>query len=284
MQLKAYAKVNLFLNVLNKSFNGFHSLETVMIPISLYDSLTIEMIECSNEIIIETNSQEIPTDKNNSLYKCIVLFREQFHIHAGFKIYLKKHIPISSGLGGESTDVATLMYYLNTSLKLNLSCSDIFYFGRLLGWDVPICYFRTPIYIDDLRSVCEFINVPLQYYILLIKPEFGILTKDAFEYLDRCAPIIKDATPLINELVHGNHNIGGLLHNTFIVTDKRLLNMYHELEDYCRKFKFDGISMSGTGSCFFMVTSDYEVALNGYFCLKNKFPYVYLSKTLSKRK
>ena len=279
MKINAYAKLNLLLNVHGKCFNGYHSLETIMIPIGLHDVLEIDIINNSDDIIITTNDSHVPTDKNNILHKCITLYKKQFNISCGFKIYLKKNIPVSSGLGGESADAAALMRFFAKQFNLNLSYSDIFYFGRLLGWDVPVCYFQKTIYIDDLNNTFEFIENKANIYILLVKPSFGILTKDAFENLDKRTTINKNASPLVEALITGE-KIGGLLHNTFIISDNALLEEYNKLTLYSKYLGLDGVSMTGTGSCFFLVSSNLSTVKKSYLFLKDKYPYVYVTQIL----
>lgn len=274
MNLSAYAKLNLLLNVHGKNFNGYHSLETVMMPLELHDSLSIEVINDSQDIIIHTNSSQIPTDNNNILYKCAVLFQKHFGISKGFKIFLEKRIPICSGLGGESADAAALMHFINKYFSLKLKYSDIFYFGRLLGWDVPICYFQKPIYINDLNSTCEFIDCKTQYHFLLIKPIFGISTTHAFVNLDKKNIINKNALPLVEALLQTNSNIGDLLYNVFIYCENRLLKEYNKLLKISVDLGFDGVSMTGTGSCFYLISKDFSIIQNGYNFLKDTYPFV----------
>ena len=139
MKFNAYAKLNILLNIHGKYFNGYHSVESVMIPISLCDVLDIEIIPNSDDIIIQSSDFSIPTDERNILYKCGKLFQKHFNISDGFKIVLYKNIPVQSGLGGESTDAACFMHFLNDNYNLTLSYESMFYLGRLLSWDVPIC-------------------------------------------------------------------------------------------------------------------------------------------------
>ncbi|MCI8672610.1 MAG: 4-(cytidine 5'-diphospho)-2-C-methyl-D-erythritol kinase [Lachnospiraceae bacterium] len=274
MNLNAYAKLNLLLNVHGKNFNGYHSIETVMMPLELHDSLSIEVINDSQDIIIHTNSIQIPTDNNNILYKCAVLFQKHFGISKGFKIFLEKRIPICSGLGGESADAAALIHFINNYFSLKLKYKDIFYFGRLLGWDVPICYFQKPIYINDLNSTCEFIDCRTQYYFLLIKPEFGISTTHAFINLDKKNITNKDALPLIEALLQTNSNIGNLLYNVFISCENRLLKEYNKLLQISMDLGFDGVSMTGTGSCFYLISKNFFIVQDGYNFLKDTYPFV----------
>lgn len=274
MKYSAYAKLNILLNVHGKYFNGYHSIESIMLPVRLSDELEIEVISNSSDIIIECSDKQIPQDKENILYKCAKLFQNKYKIEDGIKIFLHKNIPIQSGLGGESADAACLMHFYNDTYDLNLSFDSIFYLGRLLSWDVPICYFQKCIYINDKTNVCEVIVPQSILYFLLVKPDFGISTKNAFEKLDYANYINANPKPLLYALQHSPRQVGKYVHNCFIKTDIRLINEYNYLEQIAREIGFDGFSMSGTGSCFFGITTDKMVLKNGYNFFNNKYPFV----------
>lgn len=138
MKINACAKLNLLLNVIGKEYNGYHNIETVMMPLKLHDVLKIDILKNENNIIITSNCKELPTNEENILYKCALLFKKQFSISDGIHIDLEKNIPLSSGLGGESADAAALMHFFNEKYNLCLDESDVFYLGRLLGLGICI--------------------------------------------------------------------------------------------------------------------------------------------------
>ncbi|WP_097007022.1 4-(cytidine 5'-diphospho)-2-C-methyl-D-erythritol kinase [Lacrimispora amygdalina] len=281
MVIPAYAKLNLLLNVQSKYINGYHALESIIVPLELCDYLHIELIDNSDEIILKTNVDNVPTDEHNILHKCIQLFKTHYNITSGFNIFLEKNIPIRSGLGGESTDAACMMNFLNQAFNLNMFYSDIFYYGRLLSWDVPICYFQKYIYINDKKSVCEEIDCSQEYYILLIMPNYGISTSEAFDILDTSPYKTVDGSILLESLLQNCEDIGNFVHNSFIKSNPALKSDFYKLQRYCNSLGFDGISMTGTGSCFFMVTHNAEILRSGFTALSTCYPYVYMTKTLA---
>ena len=270
----AYAKLNILLNVHGKYFNGYHSIESIMLPIDLHDTLEIEAISNSSDIIIECSDLNIPQNENNILYKCAKLFQNEFKIPDGVKIFLQKNIPTQSGLGGESTDAACLMHFFNNTYKLNLSYDNIFYLGRLLSWDVPICYFQKCMYINDKINICEEITPKNLLYFLLVKPSFGVSTKNAFEKLDRIDYKNVSSQPILDAFQYFPQNVGKHLHNCFINTDDRLINEFNLGVQLSEKLGFDGFSMSGTGSCFFAITTDKTILTNGYEYFHDKYSFV----------
>lgn len=277
MKLKANGKLNLFLNIEKKLENGYHNLETLMLPIDLYDIIYVEPI-IKNRIEITTNNFHVPTDRNNILYKCAELIESNFQINDGIKIHLDKQIPLSGGLGGESTDAAALMHFYSDYYNLKFSQSDVFKYGRMLSWDVPVCYQNKCIYISDNKDIYKDINVNSKYYILLVQPDFGILTKEAFKEIDKLSLSLISPQKLIDELINGLPISHGL-YNCFIYSNKKLLNEYNQLCKYSKALGFDSVSMSGTGSCFFFVTNSFDIAEKGYKELSGKYRYVKITNT-----
>lgn len=99
MKIRAYAKINLALDVISKREDGYHELEMIMAPITLHDLIYINVIE--DGIKIESNSTIMPVDQRNIMYKVAVLMKERYRIKKGIKIYVYKHIPTQAGLAGE---------------------------------------------------------------------------------------------------------------------------------------------------------------------------------------
>lgn len=274
MKFNARAKLNILLNIHGKYFNGYHSIESIMIPISLCDVLDIEILPNSNDVIIQSTDSSIPIDDRNILSKCGKLFQQHFNISDGFKIMLYKNIPVQSGLGGESTDAACFMHFLNNNYNLTLSYESIFYLGRLLSWDVPICYLKKCIYIHDKKEICEILDIKSNLLFLLVMPEFGISTKKTFENLDKIEHENVDAFPLINALLTYPDQVGLYLHNCFIQTEPRLMKEYSNFKKLSEQIGFDGVSMTGTGSCFFFITTKQNILSKGYNYFKDLYPFV----------
>lgn len=189
-------------------------------------------------------------------------------------IILNKKIPVQSGLGGESTDAACFMRFLNDNYKLALSYESMFYFGRLLSWDVPICYLKKCTYIHDKKEICEILDIKFKLLFLLVMPEFGISTKKAFENLDKIVHKNIEAYPLINALLTYPNQVGLYIHNCFIQAEPRLMKEYSNFKRISKQIGFDGVSMTGTGSCFFFITTKEDILVKGYNYFKNLYPFV----------
>ena len=182
MRMKAYAKVNISLDIVGKREDGYHLLRMIMQNIDLYDDITIE--KQKEGIVIECNKSYVPTDERNLAYKAAMLFKEKYNIQDGVKIKIIKNIPVSAGLAGGSTDAATVLKIMNKLFNVNASNEELKDIGLKLGADIPYC-------IDGGTALCEGIGeiiTPIKGFkdkiLVLVKPSFGVSTKEVYKNFD----------------------------------------------------------------------------------------------------
>ena len=135
--IKAYAKINLGLDVVKKLPNGYHQVKMIMQSIGLRDELTLR--KTAQDITIATDSALLPTDKNNLVYKAAGIMLEKYNIRTGIHIELEKHIPIAAGMAGGSADAAAVMRGMNILFGLNAPLSQLMEYAVPIGADVPYC-------------------------------------------------------------------------------------------------------------------------------------------------
>ena len=140
MKVRAYAKVNLALDVVRKREDGYHDLEMIMAPITLHDLIYINVID--EGIEIESNSKIVPTDQRNIMYKVAQLMQERYGLKKGVKIFVYKHIPTQAGLAGGSADGAAVIKAMNKLFHLNLSYEEMAALGKEVGADIPFCIYE----------------------------------------------------------------------------------------------------------------------------------------------
>ncbi|OIO36666.1 MAG: 4-(cytidine 5'-diphospho)-2-C-methyl-D-erythritol kinase [Candidatus Omnitrophica bacterium CG1_02_46_14] len=184
MKLSSYAKVNLFLNVLSKRKDGFHDIETLFERISLKDELVLSKI--STGIKITTDSHELPTGPKNLVYQAAKLLSDLYHPKQGVKIKLRKRIPLAAGLGGGSSNAAAALEGLNKLWHLKLSQKKLLKLGAMLGSDVPFFLLETSFALGQSRGeILKPFKAPkAKIWHCLVKPSFGISTKEAYANLD----------------------------------------------------------------------------------------------------
>ena len=174
VRIKCPAKINLTLEVVNKREDGFHELETIMVPINLYDILYFEENN-SNEMILLDNTIE-----DNSILKAAKLFQQTYKTK-GATIKLKKRIPLEAGLAGGSADSSATLRGLNRLFKLNIPLKELESLAAKLGSDNVFCLYNHAAICRGRGELLEFINDDFRFNVTVIKPSFGILTKEAFK-------------------------------------------------------------------------------------------------------
>ncbi|MFH1280679.1 MAG: 4-(cytidine 5'-diphospho)-2-C-methyl-D-erythritol kinase [Candidatus Beckwithbacteria bacterium] len=135
LSLKAPAKINLGLSIVGKGLNNYHEVKTIYTQISLFDLIELEDIN-EERIEIMCNWPEIPVDRKNLIWKAASLVKDKYKIKKGLRIKLLKKIPVGTGLGGGSSDAASVLKGLNTLWQLNLDKKKLVEIGKKIGADV----------------------------------------------------------------------------------------------------------------------------------------------------
>lgn len=182
IMLKAYAKINLGLDVLSKRADGYHEVRMVMQTIGLYDKLEMR-VRSGDEITIKTNLTYLPTNENNLVYKAIQLIKKEFSINQGVEVHLEKHIPVAAGLAGGSSDAAAALVGMNRLFKLHLSKEQLMERAVQLGADVPYCIMGGTALAEGIGEVLTPLDSMPQAYILVAKPSISVSTKFVYENL-----------------------------------------------------------------------------------------------------
>ena len=135
---KAYAKINLGLDVIGKRDDGYHLVKMIMQNVDIFDTLTFEE-NTSGEVTLSANSESIPTDGSNLICKVANRLRDEFGVKAGVDMTLEKRIPVAAGMAGGSTDGAAAYLALNELWNLGLSKEELCKRAVKLGADIPYC-------------------------------------------------------------------------------------------------------------------------------------------------
>ncbi len=176
MKLKALAKINLGLDVTGKREDGYHEVRMVMQTIHLYDEIDIKVVQKPG-IQIRTNLYYLPVNENNLVYKAAHLLMEEFDIHTGLQIQLKKHIPVAAGMAGGSSDAAAVLFGLNRMFRLGLSQEQLMERGVRLGADIPYCIMRGTALAEGIGEVLTPLSPMPRCYVLVAKPGISVSTK-----------------------------------------------------------------------------------------------------------
>lgn len=273
MKVRAYAKINLALDVVRKREDGYHELDMIMAPITLHDLIYIDKIE--QGIKITTNNYKMPTDQRNIMYKVADILIQRYHIPCGVKIHIYKHIPTQAGLAGGSADGAAVLRAMNELFHLGLSLEELAAIGKEVGADIPFCIYEKIALVRGIGEKLEFIDHDFHSYLLLVKPKKGVSTKKSFGMLD-----LKNAVhPQILEMKDGIekndyqkvvHHLG----NTLEEPSLEIVPDIQKIKEELLELGFDGALMSGSGSCVFAMTQDKNKLEEGFEYFKNKYYFV----------
>jgi len=182
LEIKAYAKINLGLDVVRRLENGYHEVKMVMQTVGIYDVLTFE--QTSGGIVISTDSGELPTDENNLIYKAARLMIERYNIGGGVRIHLEKHIPIAAGMAGGSTDAAATLKGMNELYQLGCTQQELMEIGVTIGADVPYCVMGGTALAEGIGEKLTALAPAPDCYLLVAKPDINVSTKYVYEHLD----------------------------------------------------------------------------------------------------
>lgn len=273
MKVKAYAKVNLALNVLGKRDDGFHELEMIMAPIYLHDLVIVEPIHQGIEI--QSNNRMIPLDERNIVYKAAKLMMERFNIEVGVRIQLFKHIPMQAGLAGGSADGAAVFKAMNDIFRLGLSLEELADLSVEVGSDLPFCMYNQFALVEGRGEKIETFAVKNNDYILLVKPRRGVSTKLAYGTLDLQNCDHPDCKTMKEALITGDDKgVVASLGNSLEQPAMALVPEIKRIKEELMALGFDGALMSGSGSCVFGLTKDADVFYRGFQEMKKKYPFV----------
>lgn len=181
-RIKAYAKVNLGLDVIRRLPNGYHEVKMVMQSIGLCDELTLE--KASEGITLTTDHPELSCGEDNLICKAAKLMFDTYHIPGGIKIHLQKNIPIAAGMAGGSTDAAAVMKGISRLFDLEIPLERLMELGLSIGADVPYCILGGTALAEGVGEKLTPLTPAPDFYILIAKPKISVSTKYVYENLD----------------------------------------------------------------------------------------------------
>lgn len=180
--VKAYAKINLGLDVLRKRTDGYHDVCMIMQSLDLNDIISIH-IKDEKGITIRTNLSYLPSNQDNLVYKAAELFLQNIGVEDGLAISLEKNIPVAAGLAGGSSDAAATLIGLNKLYQTGMSVQQLQELGVKLGADVPYCLMLGTALSEGIGEVLTPLPPMPSCSILLVKPDISVSTKYVYENL-----------------------------------------------------------------------------------------------------
>ena len=184
IKTRAYAKINLILDITAQRTDGFHELFTVMQSVSANDVITVEKKK-GQGIEITCNNPDIPTDERNIVHKCATAFFKANRINRyGIHVDIKKNIPHAAGLAGGSADGAATLVSLNELYGTKLTLDNLCEIGERIGADIPFCIKGGTLLAQGKGEVLSKMKPLRKCYIVLAKPDVAVNTGQAYKSFD----------------------------------------------------------------------------------------------------
>lgn len=178
---KAYAKINLGLDVIRRREDGYHEVKMIMQTVGLYDILNFT--ETGTGIAVVTDKEELPGDESNLVYKAAKLLAETYGIKEGIKISLQKNIPMAAGMAGGSTDAAAVFHGMNELFGLGMTEEEMCLQAVKIGADVPYCIQGGTALAEGIGEVLTKLPDMPDCFLLIAKPDIDVPTGYVYENL-----------------------------------------------------------------------------------------------------
>lgn len=269
-QMKAYAKINLGLDVVGILENGYHEVKMVMQTVGIYDELSFERAESG--IVVTADSGELPTDENNLIYKAAKLMFDTYGIREGIRIHLQKNIPIAAGMAGGSTDAAATMKGINRLFDLGCSLRELMELGVQIGADVPYCVMGGTALAEGIGEKLTALNPAPECFLVVAKPDINVSTQYVYEHLD-AEGVEKhpDIDGMVKAIAEGSlqgilDRMGNVLENVTVKAHP----IIDTIKDRMRELGAVGSMMSGSGPTVFGIFLEEAKARDAYQQIKEE--------------
>jgi len=253
INLKSPAKLNLYLKIINKRKDGYHNIETIFERIDLCDEIQLKKRQ-DNKVVISCTHPDVPCNSSNLTFKAARILKKDFPKACGIDIIIKKHIPVASGLGGGSSNAASVLLGLNRLWQLKLGQRRLLNYARKIGSDVPFFIKEKSFALgegsgDRIRVLTKI----RPFWHILIVPKFKSYSKDVYRGLNLRLTKFKDnVNILIYALRTSNFNL--LEKHVFNALEYRVLRNHPSISEIKERLKALGVRiylLSGSGPAVF---------------------------------
>jgi len=271
IELKALGKINLGLDVLGVRENGYHDVRMVMQTIYLYDDVIIRR-KTESGIEVESNLYFLPVDENNIAYQAAKLLIDEFNIQSGVSITLKKHIPVSAGMAGGSSNAAAVLFGMNRLFRLGLTETELMERGVKLGADVPYCIMRGTVLAEGIGEKLTSLPPLPKCQILIAKPGVSVSTKWVYDRIDARKHLKHpDIDGIITGLKRGDlRQITGSMGNVLEEVTVKAYPVIEEIKNCMKNAGALNAIMSGSGPTVFGIFTSRTSAKEAYRRIKEQ--------------
>lgn len=280
LHIRSFAKINISLNITKKREDGFHEIDSVMLPISLHDSLVISKLKNTNDNFVTVDDFSIGSFSYNLATFSIEKLQSAYHFNDKFRVLIHKVIPIQAGLGGGSSNAACTMKAVNSMLKLGASDEELIQLSKPLGCDIPFFIQCRPARVQGIGEILTPISVKNSYFVLIVKPELGCSTKEVYALSDSMNLKTCNLDNVVKALEEGDDDL--LLENMYNALQEPAIRMVPQIQTIIDELKDNGlkiVQVTGSGSAVFALSTDRALLKKVFKKLENKYE-IELAKVL----
>ena len=282
IQLKAYGKINLGLDVLRKRPDGYHDLEMVMQLVDVYDDIEITKTDRKDDIKVETDTMVLSNGQDNLAYMAAKLLFEEFDIHQGIVIHINKRITIAGGMAGGSADCAATLKGVNTLFELGLSKEELMELGVRLGADVRYCILGGTAIARGIGEILTPLPGAPQCHVVIATPTVSVSTAYVYGHI-RPDEIQKrpDTKGLAQAIRDGDlEQMASLVYNVMEDVTVSEYPMIQDLKNIMLEEGALNAIMSGSGPTVVGLFQDLQKAQNAVEAIQKKAQtrHLYLTK------
>ena len=263
LRLAAPAKVNLSLRILGRRPDGYHLLDSLVTPVSLYDDLTIRFrrIGTGANMALEVtcDSPDAPGGPSNLVYRAAELFLQEVAVAGAVSIHIHKRIPVGSGLGGGSSDAATALLGLNRVFGNPCETQRLANWAARIGSDVPVFLYGRAARVQGVGETVTPITLPSRLYLVVVSDGHVLSTKLVYSRVDLSLTSGQAASNIL-PFVSGRQPISELLVNDLEAAAAQMHPPVLELKSRLLEEGALGALMTGSGSAVFGVFSNSDSA------------------------
>lgn len=258
---KAYAKINLGLDVLRRREDGYHEVKMIMQTVDIYDTLIFTK-KAEPGITLKIDNEELSTGSDNLICRAAALLFSEADIAEGIEISLQKRIPIAAGMAGGSTDAAATLTGVNELFSLGYSLEQLQTLGVPLGADIPYCLAGGTAISEGIGEILTELPAPPQCTLVIAKPEINVSTKFVYENLHAdTLSYHPDIDGMVAAIKSGNlRGITDRLGNVLETVTVREYPIIDTIKELMKSAGAENALMSGSGPTVFGIYTGEEQA------------------------
>lgn len=254
IEKKAYAKINLVLDVLFKRDDSMHEIDMIMTSLALHDTLTFKL-KAKRDVTLTMIDFEGDIE-DNLIYKAARLVQDTWNIQTGVAITLTKRIPVAAGLAGGSSDAAATILAVCDLWGIQPTQEDLVTVAKKIGADVPYCLYHQTARVQGIGEAVRIIAPMPKAYVVLFKPNYGVSTAEAYTKVSQEVLDHYDVDAMEAALLHSDYDgickhVGNSFEKTAYKSHPDLLTVKEELKVYA-----DAVLLSGSGPTLFAITKN----------------------------